>query len=244
MISSVIITGHTGGIGKALVDEFRKAGCFIIGVDRIQSEYADVNIVCDLAEFVNDRQIESTIHAQISEVLRGKELKLLINNAAVQILDDIDHAELADFKRTLDVNLTAPFLLSKLFFPQLKESKGSIINMGSIHSKQSKPKFISYATSKAGLKGLTQAMAIDFGKHVRVNIIQPAAISTEMLIDGFKNNLEGLRQLENYHPSGFIGTPEDIAKLALFLSKSESRFINGASIDIDGAIGVRLHDPD
>ena len=87
-------------------------------------------------------------------------------------------------------------------------------------------------------------MAIDFGQFVRVNIIQPAAISTEMLVDGFKNNPEGLKQLEDFHPSGFIGAPEDVAKLAVFLSKDESRFINGASIDIDGAIGVRLHDPD
>lgn len=243
MKNSVIITGHSGGIGKALIDEFKKEGCFTIGIDKYQSEYADVNIFCDLAEFVNNKKIESTIYDQITEVLRGKELKLLINNAAVQILDDINNVELEDFQKTLDVNLIAPFLLSKLFFPRLKESSGSIINIGSIHSKQTKPKFISYATSKAGLKGLTQAMAIDFGEHVRVNIIQPAAISTEMLLDGFKHNPEGLRQLESYHPSGFIGSPEDIAKLAVFLSKDESRFVNGSSIDIDGAIGVRLHDP-
>ena len=87
-------------------------------------------------------------------------------------------------------------------------------------------------------------MAIDFGRHVRVNVIQPAAISTERLVDGFKANPEGLKQLESFHPSGFIGKPEDISKLALFLSKDGSRFINGTSIDIDGAIGARLYDPD
>ena len=134
--------------------------------------------------------------------------------------------------------------MSSLFFQQLKNSKGSIINIGSIHAKQTKSRFIAYATSKAALKGLTQAMAVDFGEHVRTNIIQPAAVSTEMLINGFNDNPEGLKKLESYHPSGFIGTPKDIAKLAVFLSKDESQFINGSSIDIDGAIGVRLHDPD
>ena len=244
MKSSVIITGSTGGIGKALVDEFKKTGYYTIGIDRYHSKYADKNIVCDLSELVNNKEVELRLYAQINEALHGNTLILLINNAAVQILDDVEHAELTDFKKTMDVNLMAPFLLSKLFFQQLKESKGSIINIGSIHAKQTKPKFIAYATSKAALKGLTQAMAIDFGQHVRVNIIQPAAISTEMLVDGFKNNPEGLKRLKSFHPSGFIGAPEDVAKLALFLSKDESRFINGASIDIDGAIGVRLHDPD
>jgi len=240
----VIITGSDGGIGKALVSEYKEKGFYTIGIDKEESKYADINIVCDLADLVNNKETEKRLYRQIVEALQGKELKVLINNAAVQILDNIEHIKLTDFKKTLDINLTAPFLLSKLFFQQLKNTRGSIINIGSIHAKQTKPKFIAYAASKAALRGLTQAMAIDFGEHVRVNIIQPAAISTEMLIDGFKNNPEGLKQLESYHPSGFIGAPEDIAKFAFILSKDESRFINGASVDIDGAIGVRLHDPD
>ncbi len=244
MNKAVIITGSDGGIGKALVSEYKVKGFYTIGIDKEKSNHADNNIVCDLADLVNSKEMENKLYSQISEVLEGKMLYVLINNAAIQILDNIDHIKLTDFKKTLDVNLTAPFLLSKLFFQKLKESRGSIINIGSIHAKQTKPRFIAYATSKAALKGLTQAMAIDFGEHVRVNIIQPAAISTEMLIDGFKNNREGLKQLESYHPSGFIGTPEDIAKLAIILSTDESRFINGTAIDIDGAIGVRLHDPD
>jgi len=239
-----IITGSSGGIGKTLISEFNKAGYITIGIDIIPSEQAHKNIICDLSNLVNSLKTQIKLSNQITKYLKGKTLKVLINNAAVQILNDIENTELVDFKRTLDVNLTAPFLLSKMFYPYLKKSTGSIINIGSIHAKQTKPKFISYATSKAALKGLTQSMAVDFGRHVRVNIIQPAAIYTEMLIDGFKNNSKGLKQLENYHPSGFIGEPQDIAKLALFLCKPESKFINGSSIDIDGAIGVRLHDPD
>jgi len=244
MRNSVIITGSTGGIGKALVKEFNETGYYTIGIDQHHSDSADSNIVCDLSELVNNKEKEIQLYEKVIEALNGEKLSLLINNAAIQILDGIEHAELTDFKKTLDVNLVAPFLLSKLFFQQLKKSKGSIINIGSIHAQLTKPKFIAYATSKAALKGLTQAMAIDFGEHVRVNIIQPAAISTDMLIDGFKNNPGGLELLKSYHPSGFIGTPEDVAKLAIFLSKNDSQFMNGTSINIDGAIGVRLHDPD
>jgi len=244
MKNFVIITGSNGGIGRSLVTEFKKAGFHTIGIDQQHSENADINITCDLFELVNNKEVEMHLYAQIIEVLNGNLLKILINNAAVQILDDIEHIELSDFKKTMDVNLNAPFLLAKLFFQQLKNSRGSIINIGSIHANQTKPKFIAYATSKAALKGLTQAMAIDFGRHIRVNIIQPAAISTEMLVDGFKDNPEGLKQLKSFHPSGFIGKPEDVSMLALFLSKDESQFINGASIDIDGGIRSRLYDPD
>ena len=68
-------------------------------------------------------------------------------------------------------------------------------------------------------------MAVDFGKHVRVNMIQPAAIATDMLLAGFKNDPQKLKELQDYHPSGFIGKPIDIAHLALFLCQQESKFI-------------------
>ena len=87
-------------------------------------------------------------------------------------------------------------------------------------------------------------MAVDFGKHVRVNIISPAAIETEMLVDGFKENMDGLKQLESYHPGGIIGKPGDVAKLAVYLTSEEASFINGAELGMDGAIASRLHDPE
>ena len=244
MTNAVIITGHSGGIGRALVSEFKKSGYFTIGIDRERSGIADVNIACDLSEIVNSKESAAVFSTDINQALQGKELKTLVNNAAIQILGDIAHVELDEFRSTLDVNLTAPFFLSKLFYPRLKKSKGSILNIGSIHANLTKPKFISYATSKAALKGLTQAMAVDFGQYVRVNIIQPAAVHTEMLASGFEGNPEGYKRLESYHPSNCIGTPEEIARIAVFLSDNKMEFVNGASINIDGAIGVRLHDPD
>ena len=242
-MNAVIITGSAGGIGDALVDEFKKAKYFTIGLDKEISDKADANIKVDLSILVNDEQYASSIMTDIDHLLDGRELKVLINNAAVQILGDIEEVTLVDFKKTLDVNLTAPFLLSKWFFEKLKATKGCVVNIGSIHSKLTKPKFISYATSKAALQGLTQAMAVDFGKYVRVNLIQPAAIATDMLIEGFKDNPDGLKELESYHPAGFIGKPVDIAKLAIYLASDDASFINGSVIGVDGAICVRLNDP-
>lgn len=243
-MNAVIITGSAGGIGKALVEEYQKAGYFTIGLDKDESKTANSNIKVDLFEFVNDENYAENFLEKINNAIDGRELKALINNAAVQILGDLEGVKLKDFRKTLDVNLTAPFLLTKLLFEKLKNAKGCIVNIGSIHAKLTKPKFISYATSKSALQGLTQAMAVDFGEHVRVNLIQPAAISTDMLVDGFKDNPKGLKELESYHPSGFIGNPNDIAKLAVYLTSDDARFINGAVLGVDGAIGARLHDPE
>jgi len=242
-MNAVIITGSAGGIGVALVDEYKKAGYFTIGLDKEISDKADAYIKVDLSVLVNDEHYASSIMTDIANLLDGRVLKVLVNNAAVQILGNIEQVTLEDFGKTLDVNLTAPFLLSKLLYDKLKAAKGCIVNIGSIHSKLTKPKFISYATSKTALQGLTQAMAVDFGKYVRVNLIQPAAITTDMLVDGFKDNPDGLKNLESYHPAGFIGKREDIARLAVFLSSDDAGFINGSVIGVDGAIGARLHDP-
>lgn len=243
-MNAVIITGSAGGIGQALVEEYIKAGYFTVGLDKEDSGYADVNITVDLIKVVNDDNSAVLLMKQITKAIEGKTLKALVNNAAIQILGSVEDAKLADFKKTLDINLTAPFLLTKLLFDKLKDTKGCVVNIGSIHAKLTKPKFISYATSKAALQGLTQAMAVDFGKHVRVNLIQPAAIATDMLVDGFKDNPDGLKDLESYHPSGIIGNPNDIAKLAVFLTSEDARFMNGSVIGIDGAISARLHDPE
>lgn len=243
-MEAVIITGSSGGIGKALVSEFKAAGYFTVGIDRVMSCHADANIECDLHQIVQNEEAANGFLAEIEQSLGGKSLKALVNNAALQKLGSIEQATVADFQETMDINLTVPFFLSKMVFEHLKDARGSIINIGSIHAKLTKPGFIAYATSKAALLGLTQAMAVDFGKDVRVNIIQPAAVSTDMLVNGFKENPEGLKQLESYHPSDCIGSPDEVAKLAIFLASEECHFINGATLDINGAIGARLHDPE
>jgi len=125
----------------------------------------------------------------------------------------------------------------------LEKEKGCIINIGSIHATQTKPRFVAYATSKAGLVGLTQALAIDLRDRVRINCISPAAVETEMLKAGFKDDEAGYKLLESYHPINRIGQPEEIAELCLFLSSDKCRFLTGTNIEVDGGISKRLYDP-
>lgn len=242
-MKTVLITGVSGGIGSLIAKAYKDEGYFIVGIDRVPPahNYCDSYYDTDINKIVLDEiyftSWEKTFYEEI------KRLDVLVNNAAIQILGTVEELSHEDWHQTLNVNLNAPFMFSKLFLDLLEESNGSIINISSIHARMTKPRFVAYATSKAALVGLTQAMAVDLGGRVRVNSINPAAVETPMLQDGFKGDAKGYEMLKKFHPANKIGKPEDVAELCLFLSSSKAKFITGANFEIDGGISKRLHDP-
>ncbi|KOR31966.1 hypothetical protein TI05_10285 [Achromatium sp. WMS3] len=244
--AATLITGANGGIGKALCLSFMEADYFVIATDiGKQKCKCDAYLELNLADLFNCTNQQQDFYEKVTQLLNHIDLKGLINNAAIQKLGNIEQISTQEFIETLNINVTAPLILSQLFLKQLEKSKGTIINIGSIHAKLTKPRFVSYATSKAALLGLTQAMAVDLGsKKIRVNIIQPAATATEMLIAGFEGKKDSLKELEQYHPIGRIAEPKEIAELAVFLVSDKAKFISGSAIGIDGGIGGRLYDPE
>jgi NAD(P)-dependent dehydrogenase (short-subunit alcohol dehydrogenase family) len=235
---AAVITGVAGGIGKSLASAFHKAGYFVIGLDQIttQVEGVDLFLEIDLNRYCEQEGYREKCSSELLE--STYEIEVLINNAAVQLLDHIGSLKLEDWRSTMNVNVTAPMLLSKLFAKALTQNEGSIINICSIHNDQTKPRFVSYATSKSALVGLTKSLAVDFNGRVRVNAISPAAIDTEMLRAGFDNNEEVISRLKSIHPSGNIGSPVEVARLALFVANKESKFLNGANLRLDGISSV------
>lgn len=245
---SILVTGVLGGVGSALKSQFEANGYLVIGTDVLGSPSGDIAdfFQIDLSKFVLDQRLRSKFRQTILKLLktRGAKLHGIVNNAALQILGGVSDLHLRDFEETIRVNLSAPLMMTQLFLAELSASRGSVINIGSIHAKLTKSGFVSYATSKSALRGLTQSMAVDLGsKGVRVNVIEPAALSTEMLKAGFSENIQEFVELENFHPTGYIGAPAEVAKLCLFLMSPSCPFMNGAVIPLDGGIGVRLHDP-
>jgi NAD(P)-dependent dehydrogenase (short-subunit alcohol dehydrogenase family) len=244
---AVLVTGAAGDIGRALCTAFSAAGYFVIATDleqRAGETAGDVFIGADLAELVLDDNCREQFAVQVNAALSGRPLKGLVNNAAMQKRARLDDMAPADFRRTLDVNVTAPALLVQLFAGRLEEARGSVVNIGSIHARLTKPAFVAYATSKAALAGLTRALAVDLGDRVRVNAIQPAAVETAMLLEGFRGKRDIYPALEASHPVNRLARPDEIAAAGVFLVADDCRFMTGAVLDVDGGIGARLHDPE
>jgi NAD(P)-dependent dehydrogenase (short-subunit alcohol dehydrogenase family) len=243
---AVIITGAAGGIGKALVRAFNADGYAVLAVD-ITAKPEDLPCAhyeqCDLARTVDDETYASATFANLRTALNGRALTGLINNAAVQILGPVAQLDRSAWRKTLDVNLLAPFLWSQAFLPELEAAGGSILNISSIHAKLTKPEFVAYATSKAALSGMTRAMAVELGARVSVNAIEPAAIETEMLKAGFVGHPEQYQRLLDFHPSGRIGSPSGLAALARTIISTRDLFQNGSCLTFDGGISAKLHDP-
>lgn len=242
-----LVTGAGGGIGRELVREFQDAGFYVIATDKVEHP---ANLACgsyipiDLSRFANDDAYAQLSIAAISDALNGRELYALINNAAIQILGGVDDIDRQAWRQTMDINLTAPFLLIKALLPFLEICHGAVVNIGSIHARLTKKNFVAYATSKAALAGLTRALAVDVGMRVRVNAIEPAAIETDMLKASFAVKPELYQQLEICHPVQRIGQAREVARLALAIVGGGMNFLNGSCIGLDGGISARLHDPD
>lgn len=237
-----LVTGSSGSIGRAIVDVFHQKGYKVIGLDRKLDTNVDYFVMTNLNEFVENGFLRETILNKIITYLSPNyELFALVNNAAEQILNKSEDLSYQQWQQTMNVNVTAPFLLIQGLLQELIFGKGSVINIASIHNNLTKPRFVAYATSKAALVGLTKSMAVDLAGKIRVNCISPAAVETEMLKAGFPNE-DDYQQLKTIHPVGRIGSPKEIAEMVYFLASENAGFINGANIEIDGGISSVLKD--
>jgi len=243
----VLVTGANGGIGQALVREFVDEGYQVIATDIVEldtpkSEHV-VNVQLDLEQFVIDERYAENFVTKVSDITNGFGITALINNAAVQILASTSNLSRANWHTSFNVNLSAPFFMVQAFLPELERNQGAVVNISSIHATQTKKEFVAYATTKAGLSSLTRNLAIDLGNKIRINAIEPAAVSTNMLKAGFEGKELEYKKLELFHPLERIAKPEEVAELAVFLCSDKSRFVHGACISSSGGIQGCLSDP-
>ena len=245
-MKTILITGSNGGIGENLCKTILKNGYKVIATDIVndQNHTNHCFIKADLLNIVENENQRNIFKEKVKEALQKDKLYAIINNAGFQINKEFKTLSLTDWKYTMDINFFAPLVLSKLFLDELIASKGTIINISSIHSSLTKKGFSAYATSKAALSGLTKSMSVELGSKIRINGVEPAAIETEMLKNGFKDSINNIDMLSDFHPTGFIGKPQDISQAVLFLLNPLNKFLNGSIIKVSGGINNCLHDPE
>ncbi|CAI3951571.1 SDR family NAD(P)-dependent oxidoreductase [Commensalibacter communis] len=237
---TIIITGGASGIGKATVKKFCQLGANVVIADLNDKEgqalsdnlntegHRTLFIKIDVtSEDENKMLIEKTIQ-------HFGDLNIVFANAGIANDNSIDKLDFEHWKRTIDINLSAVYLLDKYAIEYwLNQNKpGVIVNCGSIHSWVGKQSVTAYAASKGGVKLLTQTLAIDYAaKNIRVNAVCPGYIDTPLL-----KILPATvkKSLEELHPIGRLGKPEEVANVVAFLASDEASFVNGAALLVDG----------
>jgi meso-butanediol dehydrogenase/(S,S)-butanediol dehydrogenase/diacetyl reductase len=236
----VLITGGRSGIGAACADAFSKAGARVITAQR-QEDARFKSISADFADPGAPRRVIDTIIDQ-----QGR-LDVLVNNAGLMLEGDVVEFDEADWETTLQVNLTAPFLLTKYAMPHLIKCAGSVVNIGSIEGLGSNPRHPAYCASKAGLHGLTRAVAVDHGADgVRCNAVAPGWIDTELnvaFIESLGDPVEFRDKIGGIHPVGRTGRPEEVASLVRWLASDEAAFVTGQVWTVDGGRMSKLSLP-
>ena len=211
-----MVTGGAHGIGKCVVDEFRKNNDTVEVIDIKEGNH-----------FVGDISKKEVLEAFATEVIKKYGRVDCIINNAIPLMKGLDNCPWEEFQHALSVGVTAPFYLVKLLTPYL--SKGaSIVNISSSRDRMSQPQTESYTAAKGGIAALTHALAISLSGKARVNSISPGWIDTE------HKEYEGADALQQ--PAGRVGNPMDIANMVLFLCSEKAGFISGENICIDGGM--------
>lgn len=245
---AAIITGGGSGIGRAIACLFAAEGAQVVVAGRREGPLADV-----AAEIKDKGGTATYVTADVSDSEQVKKLVLrtvatlgridiLVNNAGLLIPKSVTELSEEEFDMVMAVNLKGTFLCCKYVIPHMLDQGGGVIlNISSILGHMGTVKGASYCASKGGVILLTKSLAHDYGPAIRANAICPGHVETEMLDEVFisrgATDLAAYRKewAQNY-PLGRLGTPDDVARAALFLASNDAAWITGTSLMVTGGL--------
>ena len=235
-----LVTGASGGIGSAIVSQLKQAHALVAAADQTESKTrADAFLKGDLTQAAYANQLPQLA----SEALGG--LDIVINNAGIIRRGTVPDTSDEDFNISMEVNVKAPFRISRATIPLFLENEGgAIVNIASCWGVHAGPSHAVYCMSKAALASLTQCMALDHAHQgIRINAVCPNEVDTPMLRSGFEHRgldpASAIADLDASVPLGRIAQPRDIADVVLFLISSQARYICGELIEVNGGKPVK-----
>jgi NAD(P)-dependent dehydrogenase (short-subunit alcohol dehydrogenase family) len=229
-----VVTGGASGIGRAMCAAFASEGARVAVADRdedkgrtVADELGAIYVRTDVTSSASANAMAEEVHSRFGRI------DVLANNVGVRVVKPfLEHTD-ADWDVMIATNLTGPFLCSRAVVPFMQRvGAGRIINTASIASFVGRPNRVAYVAAKAGLLGMTRAMAIDLGASgITVNALAPGSINSPM------NSAHAADEEHDWGketPVGRWGRAEDVANAAIFLALDESSYITGAEIKVDG----------
>jgi NAD(P)-dependent dehydrogenase (short-subunit alcohol dehydrogenase family) len=236
-----LVTGASSGIGAAIARRLAADGWLVLAAGRdAERTQALAAEAAAIRPWVGVLATSADANRLVDDCVRtlGR-LDLLVNNAGIYEVADAERTTDESWQRTIAINLSMPFYLSRAALPELRKRRGSIVNIASDWGLKGGANAVAYCASKGGLVLMTRAMAIDHaGEGVRVNAVCPGDVETPMLYrSGATRGVDtksALRQANAESRSGRVTTPEEVAAVVAFLASEEARQINGAAVPIDG----------
>tara|TARA_Y100000590_G_scaffold345615_1_gene395405 strand:+ start:932 stop:1666 length:735 start_codon:yes stop_codon:yes gene_type:complete len=233
----ILITGATGGIGKALVKKFSLLGANILAtgtktekLDLLKKEFANINVLkFDISEHSKIEEFIENVYSQLVG------LDILVNNAGIN-LDNLS-LRMSDeqWKKVIDINLSSTFMLCKYAIKKMLKNKyGRIINITSIVGHTGNLGQANYAASKAGIIAMSKSLAIEYAKkNITINCVSPGFIQTSMT-DNIVESIKAV--LTSKIPMSRLGSGEDVANSVAFLSSDSASYITGETIHVNGGM--------
>ncbi len=245
MRRSVIITGIAGGVGSATARVFKKAGWYIIGVDRrpvTKTRYSDYVLRGDISDPREARMLFRHIKKKVSGV------DALVNNAALQLIRPFKDITPRQWDASMASNVRSVYCAVRETLPLFDRRNAAIVNVSSVHARASREGMSLYAASKGAVDALTRALAIEFAPSgIRVNAVLPGAVDTPMLRKNLRlrhkkmSNAALKRLCEKGQPLTRIACPDEIARVIYFLADSaQASFLTGETLIADGGVSARL----
>ena len=242
------VTGAGSGIGAAISRLFAARGAHVQAIDidaaRAAQTVAEIRTAGGKAEaFRCDVSDGAEVQSVFDTLAKAGRVDILVNNAGVAHVGTVENTSEADFDRVYRVNVKGVYLCAQAAVRvMLRQGSGVILNLASIASFVALTDRFAYSMSKGAVLTMTRSIALDFVKqNIRCNCIAPARVHTPF-VDGYLaanypgREQEMLQKLSEYQPVGRMGTPEEVAQLALYLCSDEASFVTGQAYPIDGGV--------
>jgi NAD(P)-dependent dehydrogenase (short-subunit alcohol dehydrogenase family) len=245
-----VITGAGAGIGRIIATTFAQEGASVVIADiNLAAANGTVKVIEDQkgiscavqVDVADPKSVQNLVQTTLAVYAR---VHILVNNAAIEVDKTIEHTTFEEWNRQVSINLGGVFLCSKYFLPELRKTKGNILNMASVNGFFVEPNCAGYCATKGAILALTKAMAIDHGKdQIRVNSICPGYIDAGLAEGYFQSQPDpsaARSAAGKLHALGRIGQPEEVARVAAFLVSDEASFMTGSAVVVDGGFGSGL----